>query len=58
MTAHSSGAFQIINKNVKVCKDITNTTYTWGLYCMIKSHEKENFHFICVLSYMGLPNNT
>ncbi len=37
-TAESPGVFQIINKGVNVCKDTTNTSYTWGCYHMITNH--------------------
>ncbi len=30
--------FQIINKSVKVCKDTTNTSYTWGCCHMVTNH--------------------
>ncbi len=31
-------SFQIVIKSVKICKDMTNTTYIWGCYHTITNH--------------------
>ncbi len=47
-TAHSVGAFRIINMGVKGFKDTTNTSYTSGYHDMIANHTICRDHIQCI----------